>query len=345
MNKRKPSFKNDYLELSHPRILQAFLDSHLDQEPGYGLDRFSLEATKAIQSVIQMPEAKVFYSAGGTQANLTVISSLLIPFQSVISADTGHIFTNESGAIEATGHKVHGLSNIEGKLEISAIEDLLSGLQNKPHQVVPKVVYISNATELGTVYKKAELESLYSFCKANDLLLFIDGARLGQALTAKDCEYEMKDLARLCDVFYIGGTKNGALLGEAIVFSNTALAENFGFHLKQKGGLLAKGRVLGIQFRELFRDSLFFDLARHSNEMAQKIAKTCAEKGIPVLASSTTNQVFPIFSLKDIEKLEENFEFYRWKTLPEEKCAVRLMCSWATREEDVEALCQKIAAL
>ena len=244
----KFSFKNDYSEGCHPQILESLLRNNLDQQAGYGEDDYSKKAKDLIKNKIEAQDADVYFVSGGTQANLIVISSILRPYQCVISAATGHILNNETGAIEATGHKILSIEKEDGKLFPSDIIPVLESHQNIPHQVMPKLVYISNSTELGTIYTKKELEDLSAFCKANKLYLFMDGARLGHALTSEISDLELKDIAQLTDVFYLGGTKNGALLGEAIIVNNKILQEDFAFNIKQKGALLAKGRLLGIQF-------------------------------------------------------------------------------------------------
>lgn len=328
----KHSFKNDYAEGAHPRILQALAESNFSQQPGYGLDAYSEQAAELIREKMAHPEAAVHFVSGGTQANLVVLSALLRPYESVVSAETGHIFTNESGAIEATGHKVHGLPTTDGKLRPQDIARLIAEHQNKPHQVQPKIVYISNATELGTIYSGAELKELYNYCQSAGLWLFMDGARVGHALMAETNDLTMKDLGRYTDVCYLGGTKNGALIGEAIVINKKELQPDFGFHLKQKGALLAKGRLLGIQFLELFKDDLYFELAGHANRQAMKIKMAFDEVGINFLAETFTNQIFPILSNHHIEKLSENFDFYIWKKLDDDMAAIRLITSWATTD-------------
>ena len=248
---QKYSFKNDYSEGCHPNILEALIKSNLVQQNGYGYDDYSNEARELIKQKIKNTNADIYFVSGGTQANLLVISSILRPHESVISAETGHIFTNETGAIEATGHKIHGIITDDGKLKPEHIQSVLDSHTNKPHQLKQRLVYISNSTEIGTIYQKHELKQLYEFCQSNDLYLFLDGARIGQALTSEINDVTMENIANFTDVFYLGGTKNGALLGEAIVITNDKLKEDFGFHIKQKGALLAKGRLLGIQFLEL----------------------------------------------------------------------------------------------
>ncbi len=332
----KFSFKNDYSEGCHPQILESLLRNNLDQQAGYGEDDYSKKAKDLIKAKIENQDAEVYFVSGGTQANLIVISSILRPYQCVISASTGHILNNETGAIEATGHKILSIEKEDGKLFPEDIIPVLKSHQNVPHQVMPKLVYISNSTELGTIYTKKELENLSKFCKENNLYLFMDGARLGHALTSETNDLELKDIAELTDVFYLGGTKNGALLGEVIIITENDLRPDFAFNIKQKGALLAKGRLLGIQFLELIKDDLYFDLARNANQQAMKIKKALSERGVQFLSDTSTNQIFPILSNKIIEVLSEKFEFYIWKKIDENLSAIRLITSWNTKNEPVE---------
>lgn len=341
----KFSFKNDYSEGCHPRILQALAETNLMQQNGYGLDDYCLQAENIIRKKINNKNAKIYFVSGGTQANLIVISAFLRPHESVIAAETGHIFTNETGAIEATGHKVHGVPTSDGKLTVNHIQEVLDHHQNKPHQLKQKLVYISNSTEVGTIYSRAELQRLSKFCREHDLFLFMDGARLGNALSAETNDVDLEDVARLCDAFYLGGTKNGALIGEAIVINNPALQEEFGFHMKQKGALLAKGRFLGIQFQELLKDELYFDLAKTANTQAMKIKKVFGEQGFHFLAETFTNQIFPILKNSEIEKLSRNFDFYVWKKIDAENSAIRLITSWATKDDVVEEFIREVKNL
>ncbi len=341
----KYSFKNDYAEGAHPRVLEALLQTNLVQQNGYGLDDYSESAAELIKEKINNPEAEVFFVSGGTQANLVVISAFLRPHESVVSAATGHIFTNESGAIEATGHKVHGIESSTGKIDPDDIQKLMDVHQNKPHQVKQKMVYISNSTELGTIYSKKELMELYQFCQANNLYLFVDGARLGHALTAETNDLTLEDFGKYTDTFYLGGTKNGALIGEAIIINNPNLQEEFGFHLKQKGAMLAKGRLLGIQFQELMKDDLYLDLAKHANTQAMKLKEAFQQIGVVFLVETFTNQIFPILNQTQIEQLSFNFDFYVWKKLDEEKSAIRLITSWSTSNEIIEKFINEIKNL
>ena len=334
------SFKNDYSEGAHPAILQKLVETNLTQTVGYGEDEFCDEARELIKKQLKK-EAEIHFVSGGTQANLIVISSILKPYESVIAAETGHIAVHETGAIEATGHKINTIATSDGKISAIQIEKVLK-LHTDEHMVKPKMVYISNSTEVGSVYTKAELKSIYDFCQENNLILFVDGARLGSALTSSKCDLTLEDMANLCDVFYIGGTKNGALIGEAIVFNKLDLNENFRFHIKQKGGMLAKGRLIGIQFSELFRNDLFFEMGKHANKMAEKLAKNISNKGFEFLTEPSSNQIFPIFPNELIAKLQHHFEFFVWEKIDEEKSAIRLVTSWATPEEKVEYFIQSI---
>ena len=334
------SFKNDYSEGAHPAILQKLVETNLTQTIGYGEDEFCDEARELIKKQLKK-EAEIHFVSGGTQANLIVISSILKPYESVIAAETGHIAVHETGAIEATGHKINTIATSDGKISAIQIEKVLK-LHTDEHMVKPKMVYISNSTEVGSVYTKAELKSIYDFCQENNLILFVDGARLGSALTSSKCDLTLEDMANLCDVFYIGGTKNGALIGEAIVFNKLDLNENFRFHIKQKGGMLAKGRLIGIQFSELFRNDLFFEMGKHANKMAEKLAKNISNKGFEFLTEPSSNQIFPIFPNELIAKLQHHFEFFVWEKIDEEKSAIRLVTSWATSEEKVEYFIQSI---
>ncbi|MFC7345098.1 threonine aldolase family protein [Chryseobacterium zhengzhouense] len=336
----KFSFKNDYSEGCHPKILESLLRNNLDQQAGYGDDEYSQKAKSLIKNKIENQDSDIYFVSGGTQANLIVISSILRPYQCVISAATGHILNNETGAIEATGHKVLSIEKEDGKLTPLDVIPVLENHKNIPHQVMPKLVYISNSTELGTIYSKEEFENLSIFCRENNLYLFMDGARLGHALTSEISDLTLKDIAKLTDVFYLGGTKNGALLGEAIVINNKDLQQDFTFNIKQKGALLAKGRLLGIQFLELMQNDLYFDLAKNANQQAMKIKKAFSERGVQFLSDTYTNQIFPILSNKMIEVLSEKFEFYVWKKIDENLSAIRLITSWNTHNEAVEDFIQ-----
>ena len=341
----KYSFKNDYSEGCHPRILEALTQTNMNQQDGYGLDDYSRNAAEIILEKINNNNAKVHFVSGGTQANLIVISAFLRPHESVIAAETGHIFTNETAAIEATGHKVHGIQTDDGKLKPEDVQNVLNLHTNIPHQVKQKMVYISNSTEIGTIYSKEELKALFDFCQEKNLYLFLDGARLGHALTAETNDLTLEDIAKYTDAFYLGGTKNGALIGEAIVIVNPDLQDEFGFHLKQKGAMLAKGRLLGIQFQELLRDDLYFELAEMANKKAMSIKNSFKENGFKFLSETFTNQIFPILAKTQIDQLSEKFDFYVWKKVDEESSAIRIITSWATTDEIVADFINQIKNL
>lgn len=334
-------FNCDYSEGAHPRILEKLAQTNLEQAPGYGQDTYCRQAADLIKSLCQTPQAEVHFLAGGTQTNLTVIAACLRPYQTVISADSGHINVHETGAIEATGHRILTVPEQNGKLTAEQIARCCKEhwLDDNPEfSPQPKLVYISFPTEYGTLYSKEELSAIRRVCDENNLFLFADGARLGYGLEAPGNDVTLADLAACCDVFYIGGTKIGALLGEAVVIVNPKLQKDFRYFMKQKGAMLAKGRILGIQFLALFEDGLYFKLSKHADEMAQIIRQACAECGFEFLYDSPTNQQFPIMPDDLIKQLEELYAFSHTKRLDHRRSAIRICTSWATRREDVEQL-------
>lgn len=334
-------FNCDYSEGAHPRILEKLAQTNLEQAPGYGQDTYCRQAADLIKSLCQTPQAEVHFLAGGTQTNLTVIAACLRPYQTVISADSGHINVHETGAIEATGHRILTVPEQNGKLTAEQIARCCKEhwLDDNPEFAPqPKLVYISFPTEYGTLYSKEELSAIRRVCDENNLFLFADGARLGYGLEAPGNDVTLADLAACCDVFYIGGTKIGALLGEAVVIVNPKLQKDFRYFMKQKGAMLAKGRILGIQFLALFEDGLYFQLSKHADEMAQIIRKACAESGFEFLYDSPTNQQFPIMPDDLIKRLEELYAFSHTKRLDHRRSAIRICTSWATHREDVEQL-------
>ncbi len=335
----KYSFQYDYSEGAHDNILKALQKTNKIQQDGYGDDEYCREAQSIIQEKTGNPHASVHFVSGGTQANLTVISSILKPYESVIAAETGHISVHETGAIEATGHKINTVTTPTGKLTVPLIESVLAEHVDE-HMVYPKLVFISNSTEIGTVYRKAELKAIATFCKAKNLYLYLDGARLGSSLMARDNDMTLTEMSKMLDVFYIGGTKNGALLGEAIVINNDELKEKFRFHMKQKGALLAKGRIFGIMFRELLKDDLYFQLAAHANKMADKIRNTIKTAGYGFLTETTSNQIFPILPNELIEKLSQDYKFYIWQKHDADHSVIRLVTSWATEKSAVDKFIQ-----
>jgi threonine aldolase len=330
------SFTNDYSEGAHSNILKSLMETNLNQETGYGEDRYSQQASELIKEKIGRNDLDIHFISGGTQTNLIAISAFLRPHEAAISVSTGHILGHETGAIEATGHKVISINGNDGKLNPTLLKGVLESYPDE-HMVKPKLVYISNSTEIGTIYQKRELEQLSKFCQENKLILYMDGARLGSALTSPESDLELSDLATYLDAFYIGGTKNGALLGEALVICRDSLKEDFRYFIKQKGALLAKGRVLGIQFLELFRESLYFDLARHANAMASLLHKALSDAGFEFLSPSSTNQIFPILPNSLIAELQKEYSFSIWEKISPNLSAVRLVTSWATKGEEVSA--------
>jgi threonine aldolase len=327
-------FFDDYSEGAHPRILEALVRTNLQQEPGYVMDSFALEAAGFIREKFGVPQADVHFVSSGTHANLAVLSSLLKTYESVIAAETGHINTHEAGAIEATGHKINTIKGVEGKVTPAEIQDVVEE-HNFDQMVLPRAVYISQSTELGTVYTRAQLEAVSEKCKEHRLHLFIDGARLGAALASPACDIDPKMLASMVDVFYVGGTKNGALIGEAIVIVNPDLKDHFRYNLRQRGGLLAKGRAVSLQFLELFRDDLYFEIAGHANELARQMAAGIRECGYQIFVEAPTNQVFPIFPNTLIERLQKDYGFHVWEKFDVQNSVVRLVTSWATEEQSV----------
>lgn len=332
----KYSFQNDYGEGGHPWILERLQATNLVQQSGYGEDDYSRQAKELIKKQLDNPAAVVYFVSGGTQANLLVISSLLLPHEGVISADTGHIFTHEAGAIEAVGHRIIAVASKDGKITPDQIKQVMETYAMRPHMTKPGMVYISNSTELGSIYTKAELKALQQVCRQHQLYLFMDGARLGAALTASHNDMEFSELADLVDVFYIGGTKNGALLGEAVVFNDPQTVPHFDYMLKQKGALLAKGRVLGIQFLTLFTDNLFFELAQKANDLAMYLAKELQAQKIEFLLPPETNQLFPILSNNRIERLKKDYRFHEWQKIDSTHTAIRLVVSWATPQAVID---------
>lgn len=336
------SFTNDYSEGAHPRILEAMMNANLTQNVGYGLDAHSLAAAGTIRRLADAPDAAVHFVVGGTQTNLLLIASALRPYQAVIAAATGHVNVHEAGAIEGTGHKVLALPTPDGKLTPEIIAPCLTEHCDE-HMVQPKLVYISDSTELGTVYTKAELEALHHFCRLHGLMLYLDGARLGSALTSAPNDLTLKDLAALTDAFYIGGTKNGALLGEALVIQKDSLKEDFRFMMKNRGAMLAKGFLAGIQFEELFRDGLFFDLAAHANEMAAILRDGIRKAGYSFVSDSHTNLLFPILPDELVDKLGKDFTFERSQKPDDSHTVIRLVTSWATPEKAVRDFLSALA--
>ena len=335
------SFENDYSEGCHPLVLQALADSNLIQQPGYGTDRWTAAARDKIRAACHAPEADIYFLSGGTQTNAVVIGAMLAPHEGVIAAETGHINVHEAGAIEFTGHKVLTLPHHEGKIDPAELEAYLNVFHadgTKAHMVWPGMVYLSHPTEYGTLYTRQELSRIAGICRNYDLHLFLDGARLGCGLMSPDTDVDLPFLAEVCDVFYIGGTKMGALCGEAVVFPDDNAPPCFYTLTKQRGAMLAKGRLCGIQFDALFTDDLYFKIGRHAVKMAMKLKKGLRNKGIPFLLDSPTNQQFVILENSKLEELKRHVRFSVWEPVDENRTAIRFATSWATTEEQVDRL-------
>ena len=338
-------FQCDYNEGAHPLILQRLAETNMEQTIGYGEDHYCDEARALIRKACQRDDADVHFLVGGTQTNTTVISHTLRPYQGVISAVSGHINVHETGAIEATGHKVLAIDSPDGKLTALQIEQAMQAHLNEDgpeHMVQPGMVYLSFPTEVGTVYTRSELEAINAVCRKYSLPLFVDGARLGYGLCSPESDITLPQLAQLADVFYIGGTKVGALFGEAVVITNEALKRDFRYSIKRHGGMLAQGRLLGLQFATLFTDNLYMNIARHAIDEAMRIKEALHEEGIKFLIDSPTNQQFPIFTNAQLEMLGKKYRFSIWQQMDDNRTAVRICTSWATKSENVDLLIEDI---
>ncbi len=341
-------FNNDYSEGCHPRILEKMANTNLEQTPGYGMDTHCKSAAARIRGLCENKDLQVSFLVGGTQTNLTVIAAALRPHQGVLCPETGHIHVHETGAVEAVGHKSLSLPSADGKITAAQVEKAVAAHyadEAFEHTVQPGMVYISNPTELGTLYTLSELEALSEVCRTYGLPLFLDGARLGYGLTAAENDVTLPELARLCDVFYIGGTKVGALFGEAVVIANPAIARDFRYLIKQRGGMLAKGRLLGLQFDTLFEDGLYFEIAKRANVLADQIRSVLRELGFSFLVPGCTNQIFPILPDALLDELTKEFSFSEQVRVDETHRAVRFCTSWATTQENVDALCNALREL
>lgn len=335
------SFVNDYSEGAHPAILEAFVRTNWQQEPGYGEDAFSASAREKIRTACADPTADVFFLAGGTQTNQVVIDTMLAPYEGVVACATGHVAQHEAGAIEYTGHKVLTLPQHEGKIDAHELDDFVATFyadDNHDHMVFPGMVYISHPTEYGTLYSKDELTALHEVCQHWNLPLYMDGARMGYGLVAPDADVTLPDVARLTDAFYIGGTKVGALMGEAVVFPRGGMPAHFLTMVKQHGALLAKHRVVGIQFDTLFTDDLYTSIARNAIECAEVLRQAFEQRGYQFLVPNRTNQIMVVLDNDRLAELQRDVAVAFWEKVDDTHTAVRFATSWATRMEDVEAL-------
>lgn len=338
-------FDSDYMEGGHPEILKRLIETNMEKTPGYGTDRYCESARRKILEACGCPEGEVFFLAGGTQTNMTVIASMLRPYQGVVAADTGHISVHEAGAIEASGHKVLTVPGVQGKLMAEDLEAYMKKYyadETHEHMVWPGMVYISHPTEYGTLYTEEELKRLRCICDTYQMPLFLDGARLGYGLMAGGTDVTLKVIARYCDVFYIGGTKVGALFGEAVVLPKKDRIPHFFTMIKQRGALMAKGRILGIQFDTLFTDDLYFKISKHGIEMAMRMKQGFLEKGYELYLDSMTNQQFVVLEPEKLEALSEKVTFGFWENLKDGRTVVRFATSWATKPEDIDALLEFI---
>lgn len=335
------SFECDYNRGAHPDILKLLCDTNFTPRPGYGDDEFSASAKSKIRDFCRCPNADIYFLAGGTQTNLVAIDSMLLPFEGVVAADTGHISTHEAGAVEAAGHKVITLPQHFGKLDPQVLSDFLAAFYadgNREHMVFPGLVYISHPTEYGTLYSKAELTALSEVCSRFNMRLYLDGARLAYALTSPHSDLDIADIAKLCDAFYIGGTKVGALFGEALVFTKNNTPEHFPNRIKKHGALLAKGSIAALQFDALFTDNLYLRLGENAIYTAQLLKKALREKGYDFYLDSPTNQQFVIVDNHKAELLKKQVNFGFWEKFDDSHTVIRFASSWATTPEEVEAL-------
>ena len=341
-------FDSDYLEGAHPHILELMQETNMVQTCGYGEDAYCEKARELIKEACQAPDALVQFLVGGTQANMTVISAALRPHQGVLCASSDHINVHETGAIESYGHKVLALPAKNGKITAAQVYQYVNTHRADPsfeHTVQPGMVYISHPTETGTSYTKAELTELSQVCRELGLYLYLDGARLAYGLAASDNDLDLPTIAKLCDVFYIGGTKCGALMGEAVVISHPDLKKDFRYIIKQKGGMFAKGRLLGLQFIGLFENGLYEEVGRYTIKLADKIRNAIKELGIPFASVNTTNQIFVILEDRQIEILSKEFSMCFFERVDENHCVMRICTSWATKEENVDALIDALKAV
>ena len=335
------SFENDYSEGAHPKILQRFVETNLEQVPGYGSDPYCDSAKEKIRVACSCPDAEIFFLVGGTQTNAVVIDSMLQAYEGVVSAQTGHVNAHEAGAIEYTGHKVLSIPQYDGKMKASDLEAYLKTFwqdESHEHMVFPGMVYISHPTEYGTLYTKQELADLSAICRCYEIPLYLDGARLGYGLMSKHTDVTLPDIAELCDVFYIGGTKVGALCGEAVVFTKHNMPKYFVTHVKQHGALLAKGRLAGVQFDTLFTDNLYFEISKHAIEMAELLKQGFAEKGYTFHIDSPTNQQFIVLDDEKYNELQKQVRCCFWEKPDDTHTVVRFATSWATQKENIDEL-------
>lgn len=340
-------FLSDYSQGAHPAVMEALVRTNAEHSDGYGTDEHCRHAAELIKEMIGVEDCRVHMMVGGTPCNITTIAAALRPYESVIALRTGHIYSHETGAIEATGHRVIAMEGVNGKITPELIDRALEEYQDE-HTALPRMVYISQPTECGSLYSKAELTAIREKCLEKELYLYVDGARLGAALTCEENDLSVRELARLCDVFYIGGTKNGALFGEALVICKPEIDDHFRFMIKRQGGLLARGRLIGVQFEALLEggeNSVYFKAAAHANKMAKIIREELTALGIEFYSYSPTNQVFPVLPRSVVQELKNEFAFHEWTPEKDGMVPIRLVTAWGTKESDVQCLVQRIKQL
>lgn len=342
------SFESDYIAGAHPDILRRLAETNLEPLPGYGSDPYCERAKQKIRDCVGLPEAEVAFLAGGTQTNAVVISTLLSDWAGVLAAKTGHISSHEAGAIEYTGHEVLELPQRNGKIDPEDLRAYLTAYfadENHEHMTFPGMVYLSHPTEYGTLYSKAELQGISEICRQYSLPLYMDGARLAYGLMSRETDLSLREIAELCDVFYIGGTKVGALCGEAVVFTKGNMPKHFLTSVKKRGALLAKGRLLGVQFDALFTDDLYFRIGQHAIDMAEKLKQILAARGLPLSVHSPTNQQFVILENRQMEQLRDRIVFSFWEKYDETHTVVRFATGWSTSDSDLQALDDALSSL
>lgn len=340
-------FRSDYSQGAHPKVMVALLKTNLEHTDGYGLDEHCLHAEKMIQELIGLDDCQVHMMVGGTPCNVTFIAASLKPYESVISVRSGHVYFHETGAVEGTGHRIVAMDGVNGKLTPEMIDRAWGEFEDE-HTTKPRLAYISQPTEIGSIYSKAEMTALSEKCRERNMLLYVDGARLGTAFTCRDNDLSMPELAQLCDAFYIGGTKNGALFGEALVIRSQEINRDFRWMMKRQCGLLAKGRLIGVQFEALMEgglNSLYFELARHANEMAEKLRDGLSDMGVAFYSNSQTNQVFPVLPTHIVKELEKDFFFYEWAPEKNGMIPIRLVTAWGTQKSEVDAFLSAMRGL
>lgn len=340
-------FLSDYSQGAHPKVMEALMRTNMEHSDGYGLDPHCEHAAEMIKELIGVEDCQVHMMVGGTPCNVVTIAASLRPYEAVISPRTGHIYVHETGAVEATGHRVIAVESVNGKLTPERIDQAWEEFSDE-HTLKPKMVYLSQPTECGSIYHKAELTAIYNKCRERGLLLYVDGARLGAALTAEGNDLSIRELARLCDAFYIGGTKNGALFGEALVIRDPAMNDHFRFMIKRHCSMLAKGRLIGVQFEALLEggeNSIYFEMAAHANAMAKLLREELTALGIGFYSDSPTNQIFPILPAPVVKELEKEAAFHIWAPEKDGMIPIRLVTAWGTEKQDIEELVQIIKRL